>query len=164
MSVWCDADVTAYGDEESLAKLLNLKPKDLDGLNEVKLSFGRKNGVDLEPLIKSNPDLVFLIRTTVECFSGGIWIARHDKTTDMPVDILLESYNYDMVEFNKKILEDYPELLREYKESGVVDWKSFCSDEKRIRELLNQADQYEELAAIIENQELEFDNQPLDEE
>jgi hypothetical protein len=164
MSIWCSADVTAYGEEDELAKLLGLNPKDADGLNEVKLSFGRKNGVDLGPLIKNNPELVFLIQTTYECFSGGIHIARYNRATDEIQDVLLESFNYDMIEFNKKIMEDYPDLLREYRKSGAVDWKTFCSDEKRMRQLLNQAEQYEELSALIENQDIEFDNQPLDEE
>lgn len=163
MSIWYDAHVTAYGEEDDLAKLLGLKPEESHGLHKVELSFGQKNGVDLRPLVKNNPELVFLIQMSIECFSGGIRIARYDSASATELDILLESYSYDMVEFNKKILEDYPELVQEYKKSGAVNWKSFCSDEKRIRELLNQTDKYEELISLIENQELEFDNQPLDE-
>lgn len=164
MSTWYDADVTAYGEEDDLAKLLGLRPEDSHGVHKVKMNFGQKNGVDLRPLIKNNPDLVFLIQMTVECFSGGIRIARYDRASDMPVDILLESFSYEHVEFNKKILEDYPELLGEFQKSKYIDWKTFCADEKRIRELLNQADQYEEMVAMFEAQELDFDNQPLDEE
>lgn len=163
MSTWYDATVTAYGEEDDLAKLLGLKPEDSHGIHKVEMSFGQKNGVDLRPLIKNNPELVFFIHMTVESFSGGIRIARYDRMTDSELDILLESYSYDMVELNKKILEDYPELIHQFKKEGHIDWKSFCSDEKRVRELLNQADQYEELASLIENQELDFDNEPLEE-
>lgn len=165
MSVWYSVDVTAYGDDRSLARLLNLNPEDVHHLDQVELSFGHKNGpgIDLEALVKANPDLIFLIESTVECFSGSVWLTRYDKLTEKTQDILLESFSYENREFNRKIVDEYPDLLHQFKNHGSISWKGFCYDDNKTRELLSRAEQYEDMSSLIQIEDIEFDNIPLEE-
>ena len=163
MSTWYDVTVNAYGNEEHLAKCLNVKTEDIRGLNQIELSFGQKNrsGVDLESLAKNNSGLILLVQTTVECHSGSVFLLKYDTLSNDFQYVPLERFDYDSREFNKKLLLEFPNLEKELMKNKFINWKLFCYDEKSLRPILDQHDQYQDTVLEFSQEDFELDNAEL---
>jgi hypothetical protein len=163
MSVWYDVDVTAYGYEEDLAKLLAIKTEDIEALNEVTLSFGQKNrpGVDLGDLAKKHPNLVFLVHMTVECHSGSTFLFKYDKESDNDQYIPLERFDYNEQEYNIRLLKEFPELDQELTKNKSIRWKYFCWNKLRLFSLMSKHESYQETAFLVSQEDIDFDNAEL---
>jgi hypothetical protein len=163
MSVWYDVKVTAYGTEEDLARLLNVKSDDISGLNEITLEFGQKNspGVNLDSLAKNNPGLTLLVHTTVECHSGSMFLLRHDPMKNEDQYIPLERFDYEQQEYNRKLIVDFPKLEQELAKNKFINWKYFCFDVEKIQALLNKHEEYQDTVSLVTQEDIDFDNAEL---
>ena len=163
MSVWYDVTVTAFGPEEDLAELLVIKPEDIESLNEITFSFGRKNspGVDLDYLIKKHPNLAFLVHTTVECHSGSTFLIKYDAASGKDQYIPLERFDYNEQEYNIKLIKEFSELERELAKNKFIRWKYFCWDKHRLFNLLAKHEQYQDTAFRVSQEDIDFDNMEL---
>lgn len=160
MSVWYDTTISAYGSEEHLAKLIGVKPGDCRS-DMIRLEFGAKNGpgVNIEELAKSNYGLIFLVESTVECHSGSTFLLRYDRVCENMQYVPLDSFDYDRMERNVKLLKDYPEA----KKYGTINWRSFCYDDSKINLILNNHMKYQELSIEVSQEDIEFDQmEPID--
>ena len=115
MSTWYQHKITVLGNQESIGKFFNLDPKeDIHYIDSFEFLFGQKNvpGLRLGKLIEQNPNLIFLVDTTVECYSYSLWIERFDIATSTHKCINVENWNEHytpagIYEYNKLLLEEY---------------------------------------------------------
>lgn len=157
MSVWYQHDVMAFGNRQAIGKFFNLDPKDdVHAIEWFEFTFGQKNvpGLRLGKIIEQNPDLIFLVKESVEA-SVSWWIERYNASNDKIDDIYLYTDGYATRKINKKILEEYE---KEYsglsakhiaKQKGYEEfrWSMFFNFERAARMLAN-ADQYKELVSL----------------
>lgn len=163
MSIWYHYDVEVMGKREALAKFLNLELDDVR-IENFKFSFGQKNGPGLRlgKLVVQNPNLIFLVKESVEVDSVAWWIERFDKSSQKVQRVHIEDSGEYIVEINKKILEaytkEYPTLPAKHlaNERGFEGFRwSMFFDFETAENMLNQADQYEEMVSPMDNGELE---------
>lgn len=154
MSVWYHYDVTIIGNKrEPLAKLFGLESDDINTDN-FEISFGRKNmpGMRLGKLIDQNPDLVFIVKESVEN-SVAWWVQKGDK------QILIEDSGDVIVEINKRVLDEYtkkyPYMMEKHREGRPYEWKSFFYDYDKTVAMLDQADQYKEMISPMDQDDLD---------
>jgi hypothetical protein len=168
MSTWYNYDVKAIAaDEKAVKKFFNL-PSDEDVRTErFEFSFGAKNGcgMNLKQLAKQNPDIVFLVSSTIECQTGNDWIQRFDSLTNEMQEVLLYSTGEYDDEINKKVLEEYskeyPTLVAKHlaNEKGYEGfrWSQFL-DFNRAALILRREDQYKEMVSLMASDNDILDN------
>lgn len=163
MSIWYHYDVEVMGKRESIAKFLNLQLEDVR-IEHLKFSFGQKNGPGLRlgELVVQNPDLIFLVKESVEVDSVAWWIERFDKDSGKIRRIHLEDSGEYVVEINKKVLDaytkEYPTLPAKHlaREKGFEDFRwSMFFDFETAAVMLNQSEEYKEMVSPMEDGELQ---------
>lgn len=174
MSIWYHLDVTAMAaDKKAVAKFFNLE----DSWEEVRtswfeFSFGGKNApsLHLRKIMEKNPDLIFLVKQSIECETVQWFLMRFDRASGKQQNIFVQDIGPWNNQINKKILEEYskeyPSLPAKHfaKEEGFESfrWSMFFNFEQAA-DMLNRADQYGEMIDTGTETDIEFDNVPLEE-
>ncbi len=157
MSIWYHLDVTAIAENKTaVAKFFNLK----DSWDEVRtdcfeFSFGGKNAPSLHlyTIMEQNPDLIFLIKQSIECDTVQWFLMRFDKESGKQQRILIQDFGCAIQQINKKVLEEYtkefPTLPEKHLsfEPGFEEfrWRMFLNDFSKAASMLNRAAEYEEM-------------------
>ena len=170
MSVWYQIDVTALAaDKTAIAKFFGLN----DSWEEVRthsfeFSFSGKNApsLSLRKIVQQNPDLVFLIKQSIEIDTEQWFITKFDAIANEHRFILIQDFGFVENKINKKILEAYtneyptlpPKHLENQKGFEGFRWRMFFNDFDMATLMLNQADQYQEMVPVQFKIDLDFDN------
>lgn len=168
MSTWYNYDVKAIAaDEKAVKKFFNLSSDKDVRTESFEFSFGGNNGwgMNLDQIAKQNPDIIFLVSSTVECQTGNDWIQRFDSLTNEMQEVLIYSAGYFGDEINKKILEEYgkeyPTLVAKHiaNEKGYENfrWSQFFSF-NRAALILRREGQYKEMVSLITSDDCIIDN------
>lgn len=164
MSVWHHHDVSVLSrGREDIARFFNLDPKEDVRIDCFEFSFGQKNGpgMRLGKIVEQNPELIFLVKQTIEIDAEVWWIERFDQINKKHQYILIQKFGYMENEINKKILEKYTEWCPSLPEKHFVKlkgfecfrWKSFFNDFDKVAEMLNNEDQYKEMSTVFSNED-----------
>jgi len=123
----------------------------------------------LGKLIANNPDLVFLVKNSVE---GGTYISLERFNERL----LIEVSQYRMyTKINKELLDEYtqkfPTLVEKHLrwEKGFQGfrWGYFLNSYEKISKLLDNANDYRDLICLPDtsfDETLGFDNEPLEQD
>jgi len=154
MSIWYHFNVEAYGNREAIGKFFNLDPEeDIHYIDRFSFSFGQKNvpGMRLGKLIVNNPDLVFLVKNSVE---DSTYISLERFNERLTIEI---SQRGVFTEVNKKLLEmykkEFPTLIEKHLklERGFKGfrWSYLIGSHEKISELLNNANDYRDMTSLF---------------
>ena len=169
MSTWYQYHIEVIAkNKEAVAKFFNLDPKDDVRVDHFEFSFGQKNGPGLRlgKIIEQNPDLIFLVKQSVEVDSVSLWVERADAINKKSQRILIEDSGEYVVEINKKLLDMYaakfPSLPAKHlaREKGFEEfrWSYLFYDFEKTAEMLAHANEYEEMVSPMdEDDRLELD-------
>src|SRR5208282_999029 len=139
---------TALGKSEAIGKFFNLDPKEGVRIDCFDFSFGQKNGpgLHIDNLIEKNPDLIFLIRESIECHTQNWYLERFDETAKEHRRVYVEgSSGYDQYLINKPILEKYEKMFPNRKPNENHDWEYFFGNFEMAAEILAHANQYQDM-------------------
>lgn len=176
MSVWHWYEMTAIAkDKEATAKFFNFdSPKeDVTGYGDrFKISFGGNYGpsLSMRKMIRNNPDLIFLIKESIECDTTIWFLSKFDTITATFKNIRIQDTGSFETAFNKKILEAYekqsPGLAAKHfaNVEGYHEfrWESFFSDYDQCLFYLDRVDEYKEMVHPTSKEELELDKAGVD--
>lgn len=161
MSIWYQLDVTAMAKDKSpIAKFFNLE----DSFENVRtdrfeFSFGGKNAPSLTlwKIVKQNPEMVFLIKQSVECDTVEWFLMKWDTATDKQQSMLIQTFGSVNNLMSKKVLDDlekkYPGAAKNHL-SGTsgnqgIDWSTFIYLEQAT-DMLAHAEEYKETVDAFE--------------
>lgn len=160
MSTWYDYDIKVMGYEKDVAQFFGVKPEDIHHIDDFELSMSQKNGIDLTPLMRRNPDLIFLVASTCESYATTWYMAKYDRATEKVQSIRVMHYSGYELEINKQIMAEFPRLLPQYLKENNFRWSDYFGNYARNFEMLAHSERYEEMSAYAES-DLEFDNAEL---
>lgn len=112
MSVWHWFEMTALAkDKASTAKFFNFDEptQDVTGYGDsFKISFGGNYGpsLNMRKIIRSNPDLIFLIKETIECDTTMWFLSKYDVVTAAFKNIRIQDTGSFETAFNKKNMKN----------------------------------------------------------
>ena len=161
MSVWYQLNITALAaNETAVAKFFGLDASREDvRTDSFEFSFGGKNGpsLHLAKIMEQNPDLIFLVKESIEGDTVQWFLMRFDKNSGTQQSIYIQDSGSYTNQINKRILEaytqKYPILPAKHfaYEKGYEGfrWTMFFNDFDMAALMLNQADQYQEMISII---------------
>lgn len=170
MSVWHHFYMTALAkDKAAVKKFFNFDDdRDVVGYGDrFEISFGGNYGpsLNMRKILQNNPDLIFLIKETIECDTTIWFLSRYDSKTSEIKNIRIQDTGSFETAFNKKILEDYekhlPGLAAKHfaNEKGfeTFRWKSLFNDFDECAIYLDKAEEYKEMIhpSTLEDLELE---------
>jgi hypothetical protein len=172
MSIWVQYNVTAFGDEKSIGKFFKLDPNNINCIDRFSFSFGQKNipGLRIDKLIENNPDLIFLVKMSVE-FDQEISLQRFDSNTKQHQLVIIQDLDRQGNNLiNKKLadlfIESYPELFNKHlnQEKGFEEyrWEYILKDFHTMNDVLSNAVQYDEMIYPVSSLDLDFDNSILE--
>lgn len=131
------------------------------------INFGGNYGpsLNMRKMIQNNPDIIFLIKETIECDTTMWFLSRYDVNTSEFLNIRIQDVGSFETAYNKKILELYekwaPGLAEKHfaKKEGFYEfrWTSFFSDFDTCASFLDRADEYKEMCHPMDLEELELD-------
>lgn len=156
MSIWYDLDVKAIAkDKTAVAKFFNLDDDYKDvRTDRFEFSFGGKNApsLTLRKVVQQNPDLVFLVKQSIECDTVEWFITNFDVSKNEQQLILIQDFGSVTNKVSKKLLEEYhekyPRWLNNHLEGKKGQenflWDSFITDFDRAVGMLNHSEEYKE--------------------
>jgi hypothetical protein len=156
MSIWYQLHVTAIAENKTaVAKFFNLDPETDVRTDSFEFSFGQKNGpgMRLGKIVEQNPDIIFLVKQSVECDTVQYWIERFDAAADQHQFILIQDFGDVENKVNKKIVDKYerklPGLaikhLNDQKGYEGFRWSQYFNDFNKAATMLKQAEDYMEM-------------------
>ncbi len=168
MSTWYDYHITATGDKCAIAKFFNIKPEEVNFIDDFEFSFSAKNGAvpNLDKIAEKNPDLIFVVRQNIECDTEKWYLKRFDAATSEHKRVLVECCSgYGNKEVNKLILDKYLEKNPRHKQGDPINWKYFLSDFALSAEILEHIEKYEKMVISINEEDFlddDFDHLKLE--
>lgn len=157
MSIWYHLDVTAISkDQAAVAKFFGLKDSWEDvRTDRFEFSFGGKNApsLTLRKIVEQNPDLVFLVKQSVECDTVEWFLTKFDSKSNQQQFFWIQSFGSVENKISKKLLEEYhkdrPKWLEAHLEGKKGQenflWDLFISDFDKAADILNHAEEYKEM-------------------
>ena len=157
MSIWYQDTVHVIAkNRAAVAKFFKLE----DSFDDVRtdmfeFSFGGKNApsLTLRKIVQENPDLIFLVKQTVEVDTEEWFLTRFDVVSNQQQFFWIQDFGQVTNKVSKKLLEDYakdsPTLVPKHLngEEGYEKfrWTMFINDFDKAAKMLNHAEEYKEM-------------------
>lgn len=178
MSIWYQLNVTCIAkNRAAVSKFFGLRESHEDVRTDIfEFSFGGKNGpgLRLALIVEQNPDIIFLVEQQIECDTVQWFLTKFDVVSGVQKFIRIQDSGEYNNEVNKKIWEDFTKTNADLptdhwffiknQPNDRARWKMVFNDFNKLELILNQADQYQEMTPPYVEGDLNFDNQPLDNE
>lgn len=148
---WFEMHVMAK-DRAATAKFFNFdEDKDVTGYGDrFELNFGGNYGpsLNMRKMVERNPDLIFLIKESIECDTVMWFLIRFDAATNTTQQIRIEDSGEMVVELNKRLYDEYttkyPRHFQGKDKFSNIRWDSYLTSFEECEKILNKAEEYRE--------------------
>ncbi len=157
MSIWYQHEVHAIAkDRAAVAKFFKLEDSNQDVRTDMfEFSYGGKNAPSLmlRKIVQENPDIIFLVKESVECDTVGWFITRFDVKTNQQQFFWIQDFGSVTNKISKKVLEEYhkssPTLVEKHlnHQRGFENfrWEMHFNDFDKVADMLDRAPEYKEM-------------------
>jgi hypothetical protein len=145
-----DQDVTGYGDR-------------------FEINFGGNYGpsLNMRKMIERNPDLIFLVKESIECDTVMWFLVRFDAATNTTQQVRIEDSGSQVIELNKRLFDEYtakyPRHFEGKNKFRAIHWDSYLTSFDECAKILSKASEYKETISPMTEDDF-FDEEVVDDD